>query len=72
MSTHNPSNTPVLPQCELADAPNPKCLWGVDSARNVRCFDEHGKGTIWVKVDVSAPESRVDIYDGIKKWERSV
>ena len=56
----------------VSDAPDPKCLWTIDQARSVRCFDERGKGTIWKKLDMSAPESRVDIYDGIKKWERNV
>ena len=81
MSTHNPSNTPILPQCELADAMGAGsfvakqgieslCRWTIDPARRVRCFDENGTGIIWVKVDLSAPESRVDICDGINKWER--
>lgn len=54
----------------VSDALNPKCLWFVDLARDVCCFDKNNRGVIWVKVDISAPESRVDIYDGIKKWER--
>ena len=43
-----------------------------DLARDVRCFTFSGVGIIWKKVDLSAPESRVDVKDGIDKWERSV
>ena len=50
--------------------PDLMCNWSIDLFRNVRCFDKNNRGVIWVKVDMTAPESRVDIYDGIKKWER--
>ena len=56
----------------VPQTPGSLCSWSVDLTRDVRCFTFSGVGIIWKKVDLSAPESRVDVKDGIDRWERSV
>ena len=71
-----PEGRGQYPECcgccfDMPQPPGSLCNWAVDLTREVRCFDDQGKGIIWKKVDLS-DESRVDVKDGTDRWERSV
>ena len=72
-----PEGRGQYPECygccfDMPQNPGSLCNWAVDLTRDVRCFSDRGEGIIWKKVDLSAPESRVDVKDGTDRWERSV